>query len=240
MNRNRRLGGYLLAVLVLFGVALVAPRAWATPSQARSGQGGSVPTLTPVGQWSPKPPTSVPPTEQPTDRPTDLPVASITATPLPPAAVATNTPISPAATPIDGGSGAALVLAKAVDRLETWPGATVWFTLTATNPGAASARQIVLADVLPAELDPGVVLGTSAAWDGRTLRGLMAVLPPAGTWVITFSAIVRQDAVVGRLVINSAEVWAAGGLHASADAYLALPPAELPAVGGGTDELRLP
>ena len=44
----------------------------------------------------------------------------------------------------------------------------------------------------------------------------------------------------GKLVVNSAEVSAAGGLNARADAYLALPPAELPTVGGGTDELRLP
>jgi uncharacterized repeat protein (TIGR01451 family) len=240
MNRNRRPGGYLLAVLVLFGVALVAPRAWATPSQARPGQGGTVPTLTPVGQWSPEPPTSVPPTRRPTDRPTDRPPADITATPLPPGAVATNTPIPVAATPVAGSSGAALALVKAVDRLETWPGATVWFTLTASNPGAASARQIVLADVLPAELDPGTVQGTSAAWDGRTLRGLMAVLPPGGRWTVTFSAIVREDAAAGKLVVNSAEAWAADGLNARADAYLALPPAELPKVGGGADELRLP
>ena len=39
MNRNRRLGGYLLVVLALFGAVLVGPRAWATPSQARPGQG---------------------------------------------------------------------------------------------------------------------------------------------------------------------------------------------------------
>ena len=154
--------------------------------------------------------------------------------------MATNTPIPAAATPIVGSSGAALVLVKAVDRLETWPGATVWFTLTASNPGDASARQIVLADVLPAELDPGAVQGTSAAWDGRTLRGLLAVLPPGGRWVVTFSATVREDATAGKLVVNSAEVWAASGLNARADAYLALPPAELPKVGGGADELRLP
>ena len=43
MNRNRRLGGYLLALLALFGAVLVAPRAWATPSSgaARPGDHGS-------------------------------------------------------------------------------------------------------------------------------------------------------------------------------------------------------
>ena len=137
------------------------------------------------------------------------------------------------------GSAAALALVKSVDRLEAWPGATVWFTLTARNPGAASARQIVLEDVLPAELEPGTVQGTSAAWDGRTLRGLLAVLPPGGQWVITFSAMVREDAAAGNLVVNSAQVRAAGGLSARADAYLALPPAELPQVGGDADELGL-
>jgi hypothetical protein len=51
---------------------------------------------------------------------------------------------------------------------------------------------------------------------------------------------VREDAPAGRLVVNSAQVWATGGLSARADAYMALPPAELPRVGGGADELRLP
>ncbi len=95
----------------------------------------------------------------------------------------------------------------------------------------------MLEDVLPAGLDPGTVQGTSAAWDGRTLRGLLSVLPPGGRWVVTFSAIVREDVAAGRLVVNSAQARAAGGLSARADAYLALPPAELPAVGGDADEL---
>ena len=104
--------------------------------------------------------------------------------------------------------GAALTLVKAGDRHEAWPGATVWFTLAVNNPGAASARQVVLEDTLPAELDPGTVEGTSAAWDGRMLRGRMPVLPPGGQWVIAFSATVRKDAAAGRLVVNSAQVTA--------------------------------
>ena len=245
MDRNRRLGGYLLALLALFGAVLVAPRAWATPTQARPGQGITVPTPTPVKQWTP--PTPVPPTDRPTDRPTDSPPGGDTATALPPDATPTAsarrltaTPIPTAGTPIVSGAGAALILAKTSDRLETWPGATVWFTLTASNPGAASARQLVLEDVLPAELDPGAVVDAAATWDGRTLRGRLPVLPPGGRWVITFTATVREDAKAGRLVVNSAQVSAAGGLSARAEAYLALPPAELPAVGGGGDELRQP
>jgi uncharacterized repeat protein (TIGR01451 family) len=128
-------------------------------------------------------------------------------------------------------------LTKAVDRLEAWPGATVLFTLTVNNPGVASARQIVLEDALPAELNPGAVQGTSVAWDGRTLRGRLPVLPPGGAWEIRFSAIVREDATGGKLVVNSAHASAAGGLSARAEAYLALPPLELPAVGGSPAEL---
>jgi uncharacterized repeat protein (TIGR01451 family) len=240
MDRNRRLGGYLLALLALFGAVLVVPRAWATPTQARSGQ-GTVPTVTPVQQWTP--PTDVPPTERPTDRPP----GGDTATVLPPDATptastlpSTATSIPTAGTPIASGAGAALALAKQSDRLQTWPGATVWFTLTARNPGSASARQLVLEDVLPAELDPGAVVDAAATWDGRTLRGRLPVLPPGGQWVITFTATVREDAKAGKLVVNSAQVSAAGGLSARAEAYLALPPAELPAVGGGGDELRQP
>lgn len=238
MNRNRRLGGYLLAVLALFGAVLVGPSAWATVGQTRPGQGGSVPTPTPVKQWSP------PPTERPTDRPpadtTETPVPS-GVTPTAPARPLTATPTIPAAaTPSVSSSGAALTLVKAGDRNEAWPGATVWFTLAVSNPGAASARQVVLQDTLPAELDPGVVEGTSAVWDGRVLRGRMPVLPPGGQWVIAFSATVRKDAAAGKLVVNQAQVTAESGLSARAEAYLALPPAELPTVGGRADGLRLP
>jgi uncharacterized repeat protein (TIGR01451 family) len=236
MNRNRRFGGYLLAVLALFGLALVAPRAWATPNQARPGQGISVPTPTPVREWSPSPPTNTPPTRPPDGSP---------ATPLPPG----TTPVAPGApTPIPlpagatpGATGAAaLALAKTVDRLETWPGAMVWFTLTASNPGSASARQLVLEDALPAGLDPIPVQDASVSWDGRTLRGRLPLLPPGGQWVVTFSAIVREDAPTGTLVVNSAQLLAAGGLSARAEAYLALPPAELPTVGGIADGIPLP
>jgi len=238
MNRNRRLGGYLLAVLALFGAVLVGPRAWATPSQARPGQGISVPTPTPIQQYSP----------QPTHRPTSRPPASKTDTPVPPSVtptaptrVLTSTPLpATATTPSVSGSGPTLTLVKAVDHLEAWPGATVWFTLTVNNSGAASARQLVLADALPAELDPATVEGTSAVWDGRVLRGRMPLLPPGGRWVIAFSAIVRKDAAAGKLVVNQAQVTAGGSLSARAEAYLALPPAELPMVGGSTDGLRLP
>ena len=230
MNRNLRLGVYLVVVLALFGAGLMGPRAWATSSRARPGQGISVPTPTPVREWSPEPPTAAPPEDEPDD-PLPAPTAGdSTATPTPP------TPIPASATPLV----ADLRLVKAVDRLETWPGATVVFTLTASNAGAASARQLVLADVLPAELDPGEVQGTSAAWDGRTLRGRLPLLPPGGRWVVTFSAMVREDAGAGKLVVNNAQVSAAGGMNAGAKAYLALPPVELPAVGGGADELRLP
>ena len=133
MNRNRRLGGYLLITLVLFGAILMGPRAWATPSQARPGQGFTVPTMTPSREWSPEPTTAVPPTDRPTDRPTGRPSGGNTATPLPPGA----TPTPPAARahfhphPRRGyaHSWAAPAqswrLVKAVDRLEAWPGATV-------------------------------------------------------------------------------------------------------------------
>jgi uncharacterized repeat protein (TIGR01451 family) len=236
MNPKRRLGGYLLALLVLFGLALFAPRAWATPGQARPGQGVSVPTLTPVREWSPSPPTDTPPTRPPDDAP---------ATPLPPGTtpvmpgVSTTTPL-PAKTTTVATGAAALALAKTVDRLQTWPGAMVQFTLTASNAGSASARQLVLVDTLPAGLDPVPVQDASVAWDGRTLRGRLPLLPPGGQWVVTFSAIVREDAPAGALVVNSAKVAAAGGLSARAEAYLALPPVELPRVGGMAGGIPLP
>ena len=241
MNRSRRLSGYLLIGLVLFGAMLMGPRAWATSNQRQPGQGISVPTATPIREWSPPPPATARPTDPPSERPTDRPPINATATATPRVA----TPTAPAAAPTPtvpatatAGAGAALTLVKEADRLQLWPGEAVRFTLTLRNPGAVSALQVTLEDALPAGLDPGAVEGTSAAWDGRTLRVRWPLLPPGGKQVIVFSATVRADAPPGGLLVNSAQATAAGGLNARADAYLAMPPVELPAVGGAASDLR--
>jgi uncharacterized repeat protein (TIGR01451 family) len=200
------MAAYVLMALALFAGLIAGPRAWATPAQMRSDQGITVPTKTPVDEPDDEP--------EPTSEP-------------PPATVAPEATPAATATP-----AAALALTKRANRIPAWRGQTVTFTLVLKNTGQASARQVSLEDTLPAGLEPGPVHGTGAAWNGRTLAGQMPVLPPGGEFVVAFDAVVRADAEVGGLLVNVARASAAGGLSARARAFVALPPAELPAVGG--------
>lgn len=110
----------------------------------------------------------------------------------------------------------------------------VSYTLTLTNVGPVSARQVVLEDTLPADLAPGAVQGAAAAWVGRTLQARVPILPPGGRLVVAFSAVVAANVAPGGLLVNQAQATAAGGLSASAEVGVALPPAELPVVGGAS------
>ena len=151
MDRSRRLWGYGVTVLALLSLLAVGPRAWGAPAQARPGQGFTVPTRTPVVEWSPtlrptdRPQaTDIPPTEGPITDPTPLPPA----TPLPGATpTLASTPV-PSAT-VKAGPGAVLALINEVARREAWPGVTVNYTLMLTNNGSVSARQVLVEDTLP-------------------------------------------------------------------------------------------
>ena len=227
MKLTLRFTVYVLVALALFAVLIVGPSAWAAAPGKYAGI--TVPTRTPTRPFTM---TSTPaPAPGPTAAPVETSAPAPTAAgpgPVPPALTA------PPAPTVTAASAAALTLAKQASRQEAWPGSTVSFTLTLTNTGAASARQIVLEDVLPPELDPGSAQGAGAAWDGRTLRASAPVLPPGGRLVVSFTATVRADAAPGTaVIINRATAAAAGGLKAAATAVLALPPVELPPTGGG-------
>jgi len=213
---------YVLVALALFAVLIAGPSAWAASLGKYAGI--TVPTRTPTR------PFTLTSTPEPTPGPTSAPAPTAAGPgPVIPAPTTPTAPTAPAA------SAAALTLTKQASRQATWPGSTVGFTLTLTNTGASSARQIVLEDVLPPELDPGSAQGAGAAWDGRTLRASALVLPPGGRLVVIFTATVRADAAPGNaVIINRATAAAAGGLKAAAAAILALPPVELPPTG---DEL---
>lgn len=222
MKRNLRFLIYTTIGLALLGAALAVPAAWATPDQARPAQ--TVPTRTPVRTFVP----TIAPTEAPTLAPT---------TPEPggrPGATAT-----PEASPAPGATAtqapAALLLTKQADRTVVWPGLEVAFTLTLTNRGATSVRQVLIEDALPSELLPGTIQGTAAAWEGRTLRARTPVLAPGGRFTVTFTARVREDVQPGGAILNVAAATAAGANRAVAAVVLALPPAELPPTGAGTE-----
>ena len=214
----RRLAIYLWVVILLVGLLIATPAAWATPGQSRHGQ--TVPTPTPRGAEPPRA-TPVPPPQQPPP-----------ATPVPPPPEPTTAP-QPAALPTATLQPApALFLVKEVDRAEAWPGVTLHYTLTLTNQGNGSAREVSLTDTLPEGLDPGELLSEGgASWEGRTLRTKIAILPPGATLSIAFSALVRADVAVGTILVNRAEATAADGSRAEAAIWVALPPAELPPTG---------
>ncbi len=221
MSVRTRLAMYLLVAVALVVLLMASPRAWAVPDPARPGQ--TVPTLTPSGArpTAPEPDNSpVPPTPPPTGTPA----------PVPTVAVASSATAAPEA---------ALALAKEAAPEQVWPGVTVHYTLTLSNRGAASARQVILSDTLPEGLEPGqVVSGPGPRWDGRTLRAIAPVLPPGGQLVVAFTALVRDDVAPGGVLVNQAIASAADGLNAVASLAIVLPPAELPPTGRRSHALR--
>ncbi len=251
MHGSAHPGGYVVVAIVLVGLALTGPRVWATPDQTRPGQ-MTVPTPTPKGQRTPTvtaepsvtPAPTAPPSATPAGcgrrrclTPTQISGPGPTSAPSQTAVPQPTPTASPQAT---AGPGARLTLVKEADREEVWPGATVQFTLKLTNTGTGSVRQVSLADTLPDGLDPGAVLaGDGVAWDGRTLRGQVAILPPEAQVVIVFTAVVRTGVSPGGVLTNRATASAAGGLQAVAETTLVLPPAEMPPTGGVRDAVEM-
>lgn len=223
---------YLLVTLALFGILIAGPGSWAGSLHKYAGI--TVPTRTPTRPFVvTDTPAPAPPTAAPVATAAPAPTSTGGGAPVGPA------PTAPPAPPAPNASAAVLVLTKEAARQEAWPGATVSFTLTLTNTGAGSARQVMLEDVLPPELEPGAAQGANAAWAGRTLRASALVLPPGGRLVVSFTTTVRAEITPDRaVVINRAAASAAGGLKATATAVLALPPVELPPTGARARPMR--
>lgn len=133
---------------------------------------------------------------------------------------------SVAATPMQG----VLTLVKTAAQSLVWPGATVKFTLVATNTGTTSLRNLTIADPLPTGLSPSGA-ANGAAWDGSTLRASRALLPPGGRVEISLETVVAANAQPGQVIINEAQAEAEGGVRTVARAQVVLPPSELPATG---------
>jgi uncharacterized repeat protein (TIGR01451 family) len=236
MNPGTRLLGYLLVLAALAALLIAIPSAWATPEQSVAVQ-MTIPTRTPKpSSPTPAQPTDLPtsqPTDRPTSQPTDRPPPNQQATALPTVSAGTPVLIVSATPPPTPPGAAKLVLKKEVAPIVAWPGATLHYTLTLSNQGTASARQVSILDPLPEGVVPGTASGdVDAQWEGQVLKAQIPILPPASQVVIAFTANVRVNTPPGGVISNQASATASGGPAATAGASVGLPPAELPPTGG--------
>ncbi len=72
--------------------------------------------------------------------------------------------------------------------------------------------------------------GPGAVWDGITLRVAIAELAAGAQVEVVFTARVAAGVPAGRVIVNRASATA-DAATANASAAIAMPPAELPAVG---------
>ena len=233
MSRNFRLVPYLLAAAILVGLMAVSPSAWATPDQTQPNQ--TVPTRTP----KPVPPTQSPPQPTTPPPPTSAPQPTTRPATQTPAPRATPTPTA-TASPSPAPAAGTMSLTLAANRLPVWPGVQVVFTLALVNTSATPIEGIVLLDPLPEGLEPGAILsGAGAGWQGRSFRAEIPALAPGARYEASFEAIVSANVASGTVIVNQASAASAPGAPpASASADIALPPAELPRVGGIVNDNR--
>ncbi len=228
MMRFLRLVGYLLTAAVVLAALAGKPQAWASPDSMYASQ--TVPTRTP------KPPPTIPPTEGP--RPSDTPRPPDTRLPtLTPTATRRSVAVTPTSTATL--APAAVSLSLIAYPIQVWSGVTVVYTLTVSNRSAAALRDMALLVSLPVELEPGVVLSPPGArWQGATLRIALAELAAGAQTTAVFAAAVAADVPAGQVIAVQARVEAAGLAPVHATALIAMPPAELPAVGRGAGLAR--
>jgi uncharacterized repeat protein (TIGR01451 family) len=122
-------------------------------------------------------------------------------------------------------------LTLVADRAQVWPGATVAFTLTVTNNGAAPLNQIDVIDALGDGLEADEILSGDAKWEENALRAAAATLPAGAKLTYVYTARVTAT-TPGQAIVTRATATAAGGARAVASLTLGLPPSELPATGG--------
>ncbi len=222
MMRILRLAGYLLVAAIVLAALAGKPQAWASPDSMYASQ--TVPTRTPK-----PPPTTPPPTAEPrpidTPRPTEAPQPTLPA----PTATRGSVTFTPTATTA---ARAAADLSLVAQPIQVWQGVTVVYTLTVVNRSATALRDVVLLVSLPGELQPGAVLvPEGAGWQGTILRVAVAELTTGAQVTAVFAAVVAADVPAGKVIATQASVEAAGMAPVSATALVAMPPAELPAVG---------
>lgn len=227
--RAVRIAGYLLLATFLLGGLLSGPQAWATPTQDAQQQ--TVPTRTPRPPVPTAPPTSAPPpTAEP--RPTEAP---------PPTATSAPTATQPPATPTVASAASSLSLhvTLVASPLQVWSGVTVVYTLTVENRASAAARDVVLVAQLPVELQPAMLIAPAGAqWNGASLQATLPELAAGAQAQAVFSAQVAPRVAAGKIIVVRAGASVGGGTPGEASAQIAMPPAELPAVGRDAEPSR--
>ncbi len=241
MKLSYRLAGYLVAAALLIGLMSMSPQAWATPGQTQGAQ--TIPTRTPKPPTAQPGPTSPPPTSRPA---TSLPPTSPpqpTTSPSPTVSPATgtpaleSTPTPAAATPTaigttpPGLNADALGLTIEVNQSQIWRGAAVLYTVTLVNRSGSTLRNIVLVSVLPIGLEPGEAR-SGASWQGRTLRAEKDELAAGAQIQFIFQTFVGDSAPAGAVISSDIRASALGVPEVAASVSAAMPPAELPRVGG--------
>ena len=136
--------------------------------------------------------------------------AAATPTPFDPASVPTATATDPVVPSAD------LRASKSVEPTVLVPGETATYTLTVVNDGPSDARDVVVADLLPAELDlaspivvedVGATPATTCTRTGRDVECTQDVLSAGSTITIEITGRIDDavtDAVVNRVSVTSA------------------------------------
>lgn len=114
-----------------------------------------------------------------------------------------------ACTPIDPNFKAATPAANALGFGTTAAGETIAYTITYENVGGVAAHDVIVLDVLSAELDDATIMvDDGGLYDPatRTLSWIDPVLPPHEPHTVHYEVAVRDDAPVGTRVQNTATI----------------------------------
>jgi uncharacterized repeat protein (TIGR01451 family) len=224
-RRSRRAASlllFLLAGLLVIWTISDTAAAWARPGNAPAHQ--TVPTM------PPKTPTPSPAPARPSVAPSATPSPAGAAGPTTPATVAT---VALPAPTMPAGSVSLRVELRA-SQTAVQAGQSFQYVVTIQNVGMGDAGPLTVRDVLPAGVQ--LLAARASAGQASVVDNAMTVqaasLPPGAVLQVELDARVRPMTAPGTVFENVCEVEAGGNLWRSPPALVALPPAELPRVGG--------